>query len=89
MHKNAVLTIGLTDQSDYSICHLLVRLLIHTVDKYGSKHTGSQKKIQENIGGTYKRIRTDGVYIQEVTVGVYIRERKDMRRKRYEDYTFE
>ena len=31
LHKNAVLMIGLTEQSYYSICHLLVRLLIRTV----------------------------------------------------------
>ena len=54
------------------------------LDKYSSKHTGSQITIQENIGGAYERIRTDGVYIQEGTVGVYIREGKDMRRQRYE-----
>ena len=34
--KNAVLTIGLTDQSDYSICHLLVRIFIRTVYKKGN-----------------------------------------------------
>ena len=27
------MTIGLTDQSDYSICHLMVRIFIHTVCK--------------------------------------------------------
>ena len=32
------------------------------------------------IGGTYERIRTDGVYIREGTVGVYIQEGKNMRR---------
>ena len=32
LHKNSFLTIGLTDQSDYSIFHLLVRLFIHTVN---------------------------------------------------------
>ena len=31
LHKNAVLMIGLTDQSDYSIFHLLVRIFIRTV----------------------------------------------------------
>ena len=31
--------------------------------KYGSKHTGSHTNIQVNIGGTYERIRTVGVYI--------------------------
>ena len=30
-HKNAVLTIGLMDQSDYSIYHLLVRIFIPIV----------------------------------------------------------
>ena len=59
------------------------------VDKYGSKHTGSQTNIQAKIGGTYEEIRTDGVYIREGTVGVYIREGKDMRRQTYEDSTFE
>ena len=34
------------------------------LDKYGSKHTGSQTNIQAKIGGTYKRIRTDGVHIE-------------------------
>ena len=32
------------------------------LDKYGSKHTGSQTRIQAKIGVTYKQIRTDGVY---------------------------
>ena len=58
------------------------------LDKYCSKHTGSQTNIQANIGGTYEQTRTDGVYIQEGTVGVYIREVKDTRRQRYEDSTF-
>ena len=49
------------------------------VDKYDIKHTGSQTNIQENIGGTYEQIITDGVYI---------REGKDTRRQRYEDFTF-
>ena len=31
MHENAVLTIGLTYQSDYSIFHFMVTLLIHIV----------------------------------------------------------
>ena len=31
LHENAVLTIGLTDQSDYSICHFMVRLFIRTL----------------------------------------------------------
>ena len=31
LHENAALTIGITDQSDYSICYFMVRLLIHTV----------------------------------------------------------
>ena len=31
LHENAVLTIGLTDQSYYSICHFMVRIFIHTV----------------------------------------------------------
>ena len=29
-HENAGLMIGLTDQSDYSICHFMVRLFILT-----------------------------------------------------------
>ena len=33
-HENAVLTIGLTDQSYYSICHFMVRLFIRTVKLY-------------------------------------------------------
>ena len=28
LHKNEVLMVGLTDQSYYSICHIMVRLLI-------------------------------------------------------------
>ena len=32
MHENAVLTIGLRDQSYYSICHFIVRLFIPTVE---------------------------------------------------------
>ena len=59
------------------------------IDKYGSKHTGSQTNIQANIGGTYEQIRTDGLYIWEGTVGVYTQEGKDTRRQRYEDSTFE
>ena len=31
------------------------------IDKYGSKHTGSQTNIQENIGGLCERIIMDGV----------------------------
>ena len=31
LHENSVLIIGLTDQSGYSVCHLLVRLFINTV----------------------------------------------------------
>ena len=46
------------------------------LDKYGSKHTGSQTNIQANIGGTYDLIRTDTVYIREGTFRVYIREGK-------------
>ena len=59
------------------------------LDKYSSKHTGSQTNIQANIGGTYKQIITDGVYIREGTVRVYIRKGKYMRKKRYEESTFE
>ena len=33
LHVNIALIIGLTDQSDYSICHFMVRLFIHTVLK--------------------------------------------------------
>ena len=51
----------------------------NNVDKYGSKHTGSQKNIRANIGGTYEQIRTDRVYI---------REHKYIRRRRNEDPTF-
>ena len=58
------------------------------IDKYGSKHTDSQRNIQAKIGGTYEKIRMYGVYIQEHTVGVYIREGKDIRRQIYEDSTF-
>ena len=57
--------------------------------KYVSKYTGSQTNIQAKIGGTYKWIRMDRVYIQEVTVVVYIQEVKYMRRQIYEDSTFE
>ena len=59
------------------------------LDKYGSIHTGSQTSIKSKIGGTYKRIRTDELYILEVTVEVYIQEGKHIRRQRYEDSTFE
>ena len=31
LHKHAALTIGLTDQSDYSLCHFMIRLFICTV----------------------------------------------------------
>ena len=31
LHKNAVLMIGLTDQSYHSICHFMVRIFIPTV----------------------------------------------------------
>ena len=31
LHENAVLVIGLTDQPDYSICHFMVIIFIHTV----------------------------------------------------------
>ena len=48
------------------------------LDKHGIKHAGSQTNIQANIGGTYERIRTDGVYI---------REGKDMRWQKYDDST--
>ena len=58
------------------------------LDKYGSKHTGSQKNIQANIGGTYEQIRTDGVDIQEGTVRVYILEGKDMRTIHLNDQTY-
>ena len=33
--------------------------------KHGSKHTGSKTNIQAKIGGTYERIKTEGLYIQE------------------------
>ena len=46
------------------------------LDKYGSKHTGSQTNVQAKIRGTYERIRTDGVYIREGTGGVYIHEKE-------------
>ena len=42
------------------------------LDKYGRKNTGGQTNIQENIGGAYEQIRTNGVYIQEGMVVVYI-----------------
>ena len=61
----------------------------YNLDKYGSKYTGSQTNIQENIEGTYNQIRKDGVYIHEGTFIVYIREGKDIRRQRYEDSTIE
>ena len=35
------------------------------LDKYGSKHTGSHTNMQAKIGGMYKQIRTDGLYIYE------------------------
>ena len=40
------------------------------INKYGTKHTVSATNIKAKIGETYERIRT---------VGVYIREGKDMR----------
>ena len=58
------------------------------LDKYGSKHTGSQTNIQAKIGGTNDRIRTDGVYIREGTVRVYIQEGKDMRTLHSNDQTY-
>ena len=64
------------------------------LDKYGSKHTGSQKNIQAKIGGTNERIRTDGVYTLEGTVGVYIyikakkREGKYLRTLHSNDQTY-
>ena len=33
------------------------------IDKYGSKHTGSQTNIQAKFGRTYEQIRMDRVYI--------------------------
>ena len=42
------------------------------LDKYGSKHTGSQTNVQAKIRGTYGQMRTDRVYILEGTNGVYI-----------------
>ena len=59
------------------------------LDKYGSKHTGSQTNIQAKIGGTYEQIITEGLYIREGTVGVYIWEVKVTWSQRYEDSTFE
>ena len=35
------------------------------LDKYVSKHTDSQTNIKANNGGTYERIRMDGIYIRE------------------------
>ena len=64
-------------------------VILWGIDKCGSKHIGSHTNINVNVGGTYKRIITDGVYIQEGTAGVYIQEGKDMRMQRYEDSTFE
>ena len=43
------------------------------IDKYGSKHIGRRTILQANIGGTYGKMRTDGVYRREGTNGVYIR----------------
>ena len=37
-----------------------VQFIQLTIDKYGSKYTGSQTNVQAKIGGTYKQIRTDG-----------------------------
>ena len=51
--------IGLTDQSDYSICHLLVRLFIHTVDKI--KHE------TENCNG-----RCGEIYFEYLTASNYL-----------------
>ena len=59
------------------------------LDKYDSKHTGSQTNVQSIIGGTYKQIRTDVVYIQEGTDIVYIWEGKDMIRQIYDNSMFE
>ena len=56
--------------------------------EYVSKHTGIQKNIQSKIGETNKQIRMNGIYIQEGTGGVYIREYKDTRRLRYDYSTF-
>ena len=55
-----------------------VQFIQLTIDKYGSKYTGSQTNVQAKIGGTYKQIRTDGVYIREGTDTVCIQYGKDM-----------
>ena len=50
MHKNAVLVIGLTDQSDYSICHFMVRLFIPALLIKTGGHPNIQDKflVQKN-----------------------------------------
>ena len=42
------------------------------IDKYGSKHRGSQTNEQANIIGMYGQTRKDGVYILDGKNGVYI-----------------
>ena len=47
------------------------------LDIYCSNHTGSQTNVETNIAGTYGQMRTNGVYRQEATKIVYIREVKE------------
>ena len=44
LHKNSVLTIGITDQSDYSICYVMVRLFIHTVNEHTTNSTTERQR---------------------------------------------
>ena len=48
----------------------MIYIVYFILEIYGSKHTGSYTNIQAKIGGTYKKIRTNGVYIREGRVGV-------------------
>ena len=59
----------------FYIINCLIKHNIY-IDKYGSKHTGSRKNVQANIEVTYGKMRTNGVYRQGVTNGVYIQEGK-------------
>ena len=51
------------------------------LDKYSSKNTGRQTNVQAKIGGTYRQMRMDRVYIQEVTNIVHIWEGKEQEGK--------
>ena len=47
------------------------------IDKYGSKHRGSQTNKQANIRGMYGQKRTYGVYILDVKIEYIYMRRKN------------